>query len=237
VTTRGSPSYVLNLTTLVNIQCNVAGRPAKHVGVTIASVLASRRMVRSFDGTAVDPDLLVELCATALWSPTAGNSAGVRMHVVAQSALDGYFAVATDADWRDRSERFAGLARAGAAVLVTSLPQAYESRYSDADKAASGLGDRNAWPIPYWHTDAAMATMSLLLLLEEIGLAATLWGNFRNDEQIAAWAGIENQALFGTLLIGRGDGLDHRSTSLERAVTPRRERVRFVTPNQPATFA
>ena len=185
-------------------------------------------MVRSFDGTAVDPDQLIELCATALWSPTAGNSAGVRMHVVAQSALDGYFAVATDANWRERSERFAGLARAGAAVLVTSLPQAYESRYSDADKAASGLGDRNAWPIPYWHADAAMATMSLLLLLEEIGLAATLWGNFRNEEAVLSWAGISDECLFATILLGRGDGLDTRSASLDRPVPSRRERVTLV---------
>ena len=196
--------------------------------MTIASVLASRRIVRSFDGTAVDPDQLIELCATALWSPTAGNSAGVRMHVVAQSALDDYFTVATDADWRDRSKRFAGLARAGAAVLVTSLPQAYESRYSDADKAASGLGDRNAWPIPYWHADAAMATMSLLLLLEEIGLAATLWGNFRNEEAVLSWAGISDECLFATILLGRGDGLDTRSASLDRPVPSRRERVHLI---------
>ncbi len=205
--------------------------------MTLSSLLASRRMVRSFDGTPIDLDALHELCAMALWSPTAGNSAGVRLNVVAQHDLPDFFAVATDEAWRSRSTRFAGLSRAGAAVLVTSLPQAYEERYQDADKASSGLGDRKAWPVPYWHTDAAMATMALLLLLEEAGLQATIWGNFRNDEQIAAWAGIDDEVLFGTLLIGRGDGLDHRSASLERAVTPRRERVRFVTPHQPVTHA
>ena len=198
--------------------------------MTLSSLLASRRMVRSFDGTPIDSDVLHELCATALWSPTAGNSAGVRMHMVAQRNLPDFFAVATDEAWRSTSARFAGLSRAGAAVLVTSLPQAYEERYQDLDKASSGLGDRTAWPVPYWHTDAAMATMSLLLLLEESGLQATIWGNFRNDERIAPWAGIDNEVLFGTLLIGRGDGLDHRSASLERAVSPRRERVRLVTP-------
>jgi len=188
-------------------------------------------MVRSFNGTPIDSDQLVELCASSLWSPTAGNSAGVRMHIIAHADLPAYFAVATDADWRERSERFAGLARAGAAVLVTSRPQDYEARYRDEDKAASGLGERGAWPIPYWHTDAAMATMSLLLLLEEAGVAATLWGNFRNEDAVRTWAGLEEELLFGTLLIGHADGLDHRSASLQRPVPSRRERVSVVSPD------
>jgi len=198
--------------------------------MTLSSLLAHRRMVRSFDGSAVDADHLTELCATALWSPTAGNSAGVRMHVIEHADLPAYFAVATDEAWRERSDRFAGLARAGAAVLVTSLPDAYEARYREPDKAASGLGYREAWPLPYWHTDAAMATMALLLLLEEDGLAATLWGNFRNEEAVAAWAGIDDDALFGTVLIGRADGGDAPSRSLRRTVPSRRERVARVSP-------
>jgi len=198
--------------------------------MTLSSLLANRRMVRSFDGSVVDANHLTELCTTALWSPTAGNSAGVRMHVIEHGDLPAYLAVATDEAWRERSERFDGLARAGAAVLVTSIPDAYEARYREPDKAASGLGHREAWPIPYWHTDAAMATMSLLLLLEEAGLQATIWGNFRNEEQISAWAGIDGEALFGTVLIGRGDGGDAPSRSLGRAVPPRRERVARVSP-------
>jgi len=73
--------------------------------------------------------------------------------------------------------------------------------------------------------------MSLLLLLEEIGLAATLWGNFRNEEAVLSWAGISDECLFATILLGRGDGLDTRSASLDRPVPSRRERVHLISRN------
>ena len=77
-------------------------------------------MVRSFDGTPVDPTWLRELCTAALWSPTAGNSAGVRFHTVTQGSIGAYFNVATDEAWRAHARRAEGLQRAGAVVLVTS---------------------------------------------------------------------------------------------------------------------
>ncbi len=185
-------------------------------------------MVRSFTGAAVDHEQLRALCATALWSPTAGNAAGVRLSIVSHDLVPAFIDVATDDEWRTRSTRYAGLARAGAVVLVTTRPQDYEVRYQAPDKSASGLGEREAWPVPYWHGDAAMAAMALLLLLEDVGLAATLWGNFRHDHDILEWASIRDEELFASILIGHADGKDHRSTSLERDVPTRAERVRIV---------
>ena len=137
-------------------------------------------MVRSFDGTPVDPQWLGDLCAQALWAPTAGNSAGVRFHTVGPELTGEYFTVATDEEWRTHARRADGLLRAGAVVLITSRRGEYVARYAEADKANSGLDDETNWPIPYWHTDAAMATMALLLLIEESGWQAALWGNFRH---------------------------------------------------------
>jgi nitroreductase len=198
--------------------------------VELASLLAQRRMVRSFDGTPVDLEWLDGLCATALWAPSAGNSAGVRMHTIGHELLPQYFDVATDEEWRSGARRAGGLRRAGAAVLVTTRPQDYLARYSEPDKSSSGLGDEQAWPLPYWHTDAAMATMALLLLIEEDGLQATLWGNFRHEADVLDWASIEHEALFGAVLVGRGDGNDPPSRSLQRSVPTRAQRVRRVAP-------
>jgi hypothetical protein len=92
------------------------------------------------------------------------------------------------------------------------------------------LSERSAWPVPYWHTDAAMATMALLLLLEEAGWQATLWGTFRHGDAVLRWAGIDGEELFGTVLIGRSDGADVKSKSLDRVVLSRSERVRRLTP-------
>src|SRR5579863_1534445 len=145
-------------------------------------------MVRSFDGTPVDTRWLGELCAQALWAPTAGNSAGVRFHTVGPALTAQYFDVATDEAWRKNARRADGLRRAGAVVLVTSRPGEYVARYRESDKRGADLDDESNWPIPYWHTDAAMATMALLLLLEDSGWQAALWGNFRHEDAVLRWA-------------------------------------------------
>lgn len=185
-------------------------------------------MVRSFDGTPADQAWLDDICSQSLWAPTAGNSAGVRMYTFAQDLVDEYLRVATDEQWRSRSRRAAGLARAGGGVVITSRPQDYLARYAEDDKASSGLHDRSAWPIPYWHTDAAMATMALLLLVEESGWQATLWGNFRLDQDVLAWIGARDEEVFASVLLGIGDGLDTPSASLSRRIESRTERVRRV---------
>jgi nitroreductase len=196
--------------------------------VELSELLARRRMVRSFRGDAVDQKLLDSLCAEALRAPTAGNCAGVRMSTVARDLVDQYLTVATDPQWRATSRRYDGIARAGAVVIVTSRPQDYFARYAKHDKASSGLEHRENWNVPYWHTDAAMATMALLLLLEEHGLGATLWGNFRHDAEVLRWARIDDEELFATVLIGVGDEEDPPSASLEHPVAPRSQRVRRV---------
>jgi nitroreductase len=196
--------------------------------VELIELLQRRRMTRSFRGDPVDQDLLNQLCEEALRAPTAGHSAAVRMTTVAQSAVHGYFEVATDESWRRSSGRFEGLSRAGGVVIVTSRPQDYLARYGEPDKVDSGLADPAQWTVPYWHTDAAMATMVLLLLLEERGLGHALWGNFRHEADVLAWAGAPDEALFATVLVGIGDDNDRASASLARPVAPRRERVRRI---------
>jgi hypothetical protein len=152
------------------------------------------------------------------------------MHIVGHALVSDYFEVATDEAWRNSARRAPGLQRAGAVVLVTSKRSAYLDRYGEDDKTSSGLSDERSWPVPYWHTDAAMATMALLLLLEDRGMAATLWGNFRREHEILEWAHIDGEDLFASVLLGRADGNDVASASLERDVPPRSSRVTQVEP-------
>jgi len=195
----------------------------------LREALSQRRMVRSFDGRPVDPDVLEGLCAESLRAPTAGNAAGVSMAVVPPDLVAAFFDAATDEAWRASAPRADGLARAGAAVIVTSDPAAYLRRYGEGDKSGSGLSVESAWPVPYWHTDAAMATMALLLLLEESRLQATLWGAFRREQQILDFAGApRHERLFASVIVGHGDGRDRRSASLDRATPARVDRVRRV---------
>src|SRR3984885_15222484 len=114
-------------------------------------------MVRSFDGTPVDSTWLAELSAQALWAPTAGNSAGVRVHTIGPELSAQYFAVATDEEWRANARRAEGLQRAGAVVLVTSRPAEYVARYREADKRSAGLDDESKWLRPHLATGARRA--------------------------------------------------------------------------------
>ena len=183
-------------------------------------------MTRSFTGEPVDLDWLEGACAHALRAPTAGNTGGVRMTVIGRDALGDYLERATDAAWREKSRRLEGLSRAAALVVVTSRPHDYLRRYGEPDKAPSGLSDASAWPVPYWHTDAAMATMALLLLVSEARLGAAIWGNFRHEQRVLEWLGHTDEALFATVFVGSPDHLDPPSTSRARPLPPTGQRVR-----------
>ena len=186
-------------------------------------------MVRSFDGSAPGHETLSSWVDLALRAPTAGNSAGVHFVVFEGASVASYFEVATDATWRDSARRASGLLRAGAVVAAFSCPDLYTERYGEDDKASSGLVHENAWTVPYWHTDAAMAVMQLLLLVENDGWSACFWGNFRNEDAVHQLSGRDaSWRLFGSVLIGRPDEHDRQSSSLQRPVAPRAARVTWL---------
>ena len=185
-------------------------------------------MTRSFTGDQIDRSLLDELCDLGLRAPTAGNSRGIELVVLSGPAeVATYFALTTDEPWRLRSRRFAGLSRAGAVVLVLADPSAYVERYGAEDKASSGLGDgADAWPVPYWIGDAGATTMALLLACEEQGLGCCFLGAFRGAAALLEEIGSPpGRVLYGAVLIGRADGHDHRSASLDRPGATRAARI------------
>jgi nitroreductase len=112
-------------------------------------------------------------------------------------------------------------------LLAYASASAYVERYAEADKAKSGLGvGVDEWPVPYWTGDAAFGVMTALLAAADAGLGACFLGNFRGEGQLATALGVpEGWRLFGAVLIGRPDGGDHRSTSLERTRPVMKSRV------------
>ena len=136
-------------------------------------------------------------------SPSAGNSQGWHLIVWEGEETSRYWDVALP---RERREGFAwpGLLRAPVVALVAADPEAYLSRYSEPDKAATGWGEAmSAWPAPYWTIDAAFATMTLMLLLEEHGLGTLFFAHAGEAElrrELAVPPGI---VLLGALAVGR----------------------------------
>ncbi len=184
-------------------------------------------MVRDFDGTELGEDRVAALCEDALFAPTAGNARGVELVVLAGGdGVRRYLAASTDEAWRSSAPRAAGLAAAGAVVVVVSDPSAYVARYGEADKASSGLSDLGAWPVPYWHGDAAFATMALLVLAESDGLAACFLGAFRARADVLALLGAADRyELFGAVLLGGAAAEQRPSPSLTRPGLTRAQRV------------
>ena len=92
----------------------------------------------------------------------------------------------------------------GGAVVVVCDPGAYLARYAAPDKAGSGLDDATAWPVPYWFGDAAFATMALLLLAEEDGLAGLLPRSVSATRQPSSptLGAPSGRRLFGAVLLG-----------------------------------
>jgi nitroreductase len=197
--------------------------------------LRRRRMVRSFAERPVDPALLGSIFSGALGAPSAGNTQGASWLVLrTRPDVERYWAAATTAEWRGRAQRWPGLARAPVVALALTEPAAYVTRYGEADKEGAGLGpaplggDVAAWPVPYWFTDAAFGTMAVLLKVTAAGLGACFLGNFRAERAVLAAFGVEDRwRLFGTVVLGYPDGLDHRSSSLDRPPVPAAERIRY----------
>ena len=190
--------------------------------------LRRRAMCRSFASDPIDRTVVDRILSGALSSPTAGNTKGTAW-VVLEGAVQTapYWEATTDEGWRTRNQGWSnGLARAPVILLAYTSPEAYVARYAEADKADPLLGaDADAWPVPYWYGDAAFGIMAVLLGAVDAGLGACVVGAFRGEAALARRLGVPDEwRLFCSVLLGRPDGNDHRSVSLDRRLEEGRVR-------------
>ncbi len=60
-------------------------------------------------------------------------------------------------------------------IIPCSSKSAYLDRYAEPDKGWTDL-DEARWPVPFWHMDAAMASLLVLLTAVDEGLGACFFG-------------------------------------------------------------
>ncbi|HEY7627395.1 MAG TPA: nitroreductase family protein [Ilumatobacteraceae bacterium] len=171
-----------------------------------------RRMTRRFSAEPLDPAQVVELVDTARRAPSAGYSQGVHFVVLSGDTVARFWQT-TDAEawFADRRD---GVLDAPVIVLPIADPQAYTSRYAEADKAGHGLDLADNWPVPFWLTDAAMAVQNLLLLVEAQRLGALYFGIFRNTDVLLADLGVpEGMLSVGAVALGHRAADDRPSGS------------------------
>ncbi len=185
-------------------------------------------MVRAFRPDPVPAAILDRVLDAARRGPSAGFAQGVAL-VVLEGAdqTSSYWDTVTTPAWRTASSRWPGLSAAPVIVIPLANRQTYLDRYSEADKAASGLDRAEAWPVPYWLVDAAFATMLLLLAAADEGLGAVFQGIWRGEEELLSNLGVpEGWKPIGAVALGWPDPRgDHPSPSLSRGRRPWEEVV------------
>ena len=141
----------------------------------LAEVLRRRRMVRRFDGTPLDPAVRDRVLAAAVRAPSAGFTQGWAFVVLEGAEQTERFWQAAGGDVALPGRWLDGMRKAPLLVLPLSSQQAYLERYAEPDK---GWTDRDParWPVPYWHVDAGMAALLMLLTAVDEGLGGCLFG-------------------------------------------------------------
>jgi nitroreductase len=172
--------------------------------VELTEVVRRRRMIRNFTADPVDPEVLDRILDAGRRAPSAGFAQGVDLLVLEGPDETERF-WKSSFDERARSTfRWPGLFRAPVLVLPIAHAGAYLARYSEPDKATTGLGEsEDRWPVPYWLTDAAMAAENLLLAAVDEGLGALFFGIFRGEGVLLAELGVpDGYRPIGAIALG-----------------------------------
>ncbi len=179
-------------------------------------------MVRSYRDEPVDPAIIDRALENATHAPSAGFSQGW-----------GFVVLDTPGDverfWRASSDAvdspnawLAGMMRAPVVILPCSSKAAYLERYAEPDK---GWTDRDEarWPMPFWHMDAAMASLLILQTVTDAGLGACFFGVVpeRRGDVRTAFAIPTTHDPVGVITVGHpSDGGGASGSPSRRARTP-----------------
>jgi nitroreductase len=137
-------------------------------------VVRRRRMVRSYTDEPVDPGVIDRALHNATRAPSAGFSQGWGfLALETPGDVRRFWEVTADVDAPDAW--LTGMMRAPVVVVPCSSKAAYLDRYAEGDK---GWTDRDEarWPVPFWHMDAAMASLLVLQTAVDAGLGACFFG-------------------------------------------------------------
>jgi nitroreductase len=195
--------------------------------------IETRRMTRDFAETEVADDLVAELVDLASRAPSAGKTQGWSLLVLRDDARRQFWDLSLPAD---RREGFAwpGLLRAPVVALSFADPDAYVARYSEPDKAHTGLGvGVDKWGAPYWTIDASMATMTLLLAAHDAGLGALFFAVFNGADEIRRHFGVpDSLQLLGAVALGHPASATRDERRGVSASRPRRRANDIIHPNR-----
>ena len=132
-------------------------------------------MVRSYTTELVDPAIVDRALANATRAPSAGFSQGWGFLVLDTEADVRRYWSATADTTDDPDKWLLGMMRAPVIVVPCSSKAAYLERYAEPDKGWTDQ-DEARWPVPFWHMDAAMASLLILQTAVDAGIGGCFFG-------------------------------------------------------------
>jgi len=132
-------------------------------------VVRRRRMIRDYADTPVDPAVVDRALANAVRAPSAGFSQGWAFLVLDEPEDVARFWEVTTSPGELPDSWLSGMQTAPVVVIPCSSKAAYLGRYAEPDKGWTDE-DEARWPVPFWHMDAAMASLLILQTATETGV-------------------------------------------------------------------
>jgi len=182
-------------------------------------------MTRAFSTQPVDSELISQVVDLASRAPSAGKTQGWHALIITSGDTAKFWNDTLAVEKRE-SFRWKRLLDAPVIALVFADPVSYVERYSEQDKAHTGLGvGAEAWPTPYWTVDASFAAMTMLLAAEDAGLGALFFGVFHGEQQLRTRLCVPDaMQLIGAIAIGWPVENDTREASANTGVSASRIR-------------
>ena len=140
-------------------------------------VLDRRRMIRNYADRPVDPAVVDRALRNATRAPSAGFSQGWAFLVLdTPEEVRRWWGAATEPDDLAAPDTWLrGMMRAPVVIVPCSSKAAYLRRYAENDKGWTDQSETH-WPMPFWHMDAAMASLLILLTAVDEGLGGCFFG-------------------------------------------------------------
>jgi nitroreductase len=193
--------------------------------VEFQEVVRRRRMVRSFDPSPLDDEVVERMLENALHAPSAGFSQAWGFLVLTEPDDRAQFWSVASPEGGPAGPRWTGIADAPVIIVPLSNKSAYLERYAQPDKGWTDR-DEQRWPVPYWDIDTGFAALLMLLTAVDQGLGALFFGipPDRIPPFRSAFGVPDDHTPIGAIAVGRRVP-DTPSPSLRRGRRPVEEVV------------
>jgi nitroreductase len=140
-------------------------------------VVRRRKMVRNYATEPVDPAIVDRALRNAVRAPSAGFSQGWAFLVLdtPEDVARFWDATTNEEDRTAPDPWLLGMRKAPVVILPCSSKATYLQRYAEEDKGWTDQ-DEARWPMPFWHMDAAMASLLILQTAVDEGLGSCFFG-------------------------------------------------------------